>query len=114
MRGWKPLTERFEQLAKTYDKPILFTEVGYKNTRGTTIRPWEWPRRMDQSVIDETEQVNAYEALFMTFGNRPWVRGFFMWKWFPDATRITPERVEFSPQNKAAAEALKKWYGFTG
>ena len=28
-------------------KPVIFTEIGYKSIRGTSVRPWEWPRRFE-------------------------------------------------------------------
>ena len=119
MTGWKPHIERIGRLAEAHGKPVLFTEVGYKNAPGTTIRPWEWPpRRRRRSVepppvnyqVDQDEQVNAYEALFRSVGQLPWFRGLFIWKWYPDSSRITEERIEFSPQNKEAERVLHQWY----
>lgn len=118
MTGWKPHIERIGRLSAAHGKPVLFTEVGYKNAPGTTIRPWEWPPRRRRSGdprqathrTDQEEQVNAYEALFRSIGQLPWFRGLFIWKWYPDPSRITADRVEFSPQNKAAERVLKRWY----
>ena len=119
MSGWKPHIEQIGRLSAAHDKPVLFTEVGYKNTPGTTIRPWEWPPRRrrrsgdpqpETHSVDQEEQVNAYEALFRSVGQLPWFRGLFIWKWYPNASRITVDRVEFSPQNKEAERVLKRWY----
>lgn len=117
--GWKPYIESIGRLAEEHDKPVLFTEVGYKNAPGSTIRPWEWPPRRrrwggetepDNHPTDQDEQVNAYEALFRSVGRLPWFRGLFIWKWYPNATRITVDRIEFSPQNKEAERVLQRWY----
>ncbi len=119
MSGWKPHIERIGRLSEEHGKPVLFTEVGYKNAPGSTIRPWEWPprwpRRRDETQperhpVDQDEQVNAYEALFRSVGQLPWFRGLFIWKWYPNASRITIDRIEFSPQNKEAEQVLKRWY----
>ncbi|MCY3772659.1 MAG: hypothetical protein OXG98_11660 [Gemmatimonadetes bacterium] len=119
MAGWKPYIESIGRLAEEHDKPVLFTEVGYKNAPGSTIRPWEWPPRrrrwsgeteQDNHRTDQDEQVNAYEALFRSVGQLPWFRGLFIWKWYPNATRITVDRIEFSPQNKEAERVLQRWY----
>ena len=119
MSGWKPHIETIGRLSEAYGKPVLFTEVGYKNSPGSTIRPWEWPPRQrrwggdPQPVVhptDQDEQVNAYEALFRSVGHLPWFRGLFIWKWYPNASRITVDRVEFSPQNKEAEQVLRRWY----
>ena len=101
------------------ENPYFFTEVGYKNSPGSTIRPWEWPPRRrnrrgeinpEVHQVDPVEQVNAYEALFRTVGRMPWFRGLFIWKWYPDASRVTEDRIEFSPQNKEAERVLRRWY----
>ena len=114
MTGWRPHLQKIEELVQIYEKPVLFTEIGYKNIKGAAIKPWEWPGQVDSPRIDATEQVNAYEALFLTFGQREWFRGLFIWKWFSKVDRISSDRVAFSPQNKQAEEVLKKWYTFAG
>ncbi|MBM3263985.1 MAG: hypothetical protein FJY97_11250 [candidate division Zixibacteria bacterium] len=108
--GWTPLIDRIGQMSEQFGKPMLFTEVGYKNVEGTTVRPWEWPRQMEGAVVDNTEQANAYEAMFQSFGRQDWFRGAFIWKWYPVRSRLAPDRVEFSPQNKQAEQTLKRWY----
>ena len=119
MTGWIPHIERISRLSAAHGKPVLFTEVGYKNTPGSTIRPWEWPPRRRRGIaepppddhrVDQNEQVNAYEALFRSVGRLPWFRGMFIWKWYPDSSRIAEDRIEFSPQNKEAEQVLKRWY----
>lgn len=32
-------------------KPVIFTEVGFKSIRGTSVRPWEWPRRKPAELL---------------------------------------------------------------
>ncbi len=112
--GWQPHVQNIEVVANRFDKPVLFTEIGYKNIKGTTIKPWEWPRQVDSPQIDGVEQANAYEALFLTFGQKSWFHGTFIWKWFSRTDRLSPDRVGFTPQNRQAAETLKKWYTFQG
>jgi len=108
--GWQPHLKRIGQLAASYGKPVLFTEIGYKNTRRTTVKPWEWPRRMENAVLDESEQANAYEALFRSVGVLSWFRGVFIWDWYPNSNRLS--RITFSPQKKQGAEILRKWYTY--
>lgn len=114
MAGWQPHLDRIGQLSESYDKPVLFTEIGYKNVRETTVKPWEWPRRMEGPVLDESEQANAYEALFRSVGSLSWFRGVFIWDWYPNPNRFSTDRVTFSPQNKQGAKVLRKWYTYDG
>ncbi|MCC7431622.1 hypothetical protein IT568_12330 [bacterium] len=114
LNGWKPHVTEIENTAKKFGKKVIFTEIGYKNTKGTAIKPWEWPEDLSifQSELDNNAQVNAYEALFRTFGNKNWFGGFYVWKWFPKHNLVETNEVEFSPQNKPAEQTLKKWYTF--
>ncbi len=62
--------------------------------------------------VNMIAQKNAYEAFFHTFWNEPWVAGGFFWKWFDANTHSSvPLEKDYSPQEKPAAEVIKKWYG---
>ena len=62
-------------LHKKTGKPVIFTEVGFKSVRGTSIRPWSWTRRHD--TIDLAAQVRYYQAIFETFWPRSWFYGMY-------------------------------------
>lgn len=108
--GWQPHVQAIEAVSKKYNKPVILTEIGYTNTRGATIKPWQWSEDIPLSQLDHSEQVNAYEALFRTFANKDWLAGIFIWKWYPSHGRIRANRIDFSPQNKPAGDVLRKWY----
>ena len=87
-----------------HDKPVLFTEVGYRSIAGAAIAPWDWTVRQP---LDMQEQADAYEALFRTFWDRPWFAGVYIWNWVPDHDRTGGARDDqFSPQNKPAEAVL--------
>ena len=113
-RGWQEHIGPIEAVQKRFDKPVIFTEIGYKGTPGTAIRPWEWPQqRPDDSVeVDLETQARCYEAFFRTFWHRPWFAGSYFWKWYPslDSTR-RPPATDFTPQGKPAADVMTRWYG---
>ena len=113
-RGWREHLGPIEAVQNRFDKPVIFTEIGYKGTAGTAIRPWEWPqRRSDDSVeIDLETQARCYEAFFRTFWHRPWFAGSYFWKWYPsvNSTRRPPPAIDFTPQGKPAAEVMTRWY----
>lgn len=110
VNGWQPHLRAIEAISVKYGKPVILAEIGYTNTLGAAIKPWQWSQHISGQHLDHLQQVNAYEALFRAFGNKKWLAGIFIWKWFPSHQRVPADHVDFSPQNKPAAEVLKKWY----
>lgn len=90
-------------------KPVLFTEVGFKSTRGTSMRPWQWPRRFEPE-IDLEAQARCYEAVLRVFWNKPWFYGMYWWKWFSDLDRGGVSHPGFTPRGKPAEAVLSEWY----
>ncbi len=98
-------------MQKKYDRPVLFTEVGYKSATGAAIEPWVWPERGRDLTADPATQANAYEAFFETFWHRPWFAGAYFWKWhpWPEWPALT-DHTGFTPQGKPALAVLSRWY----
>ena len=46
VEGGRRVRERVHALAETWQKPVLFTEIGYTTRPDPAIRPWEWPDEM--------------------------------------------------------------------
>ena len=134
-KSWSKHKKNLEQLAIKYNKKIVFTEIGYKNTADAAIDPWTWPQDMDDDVIlSEETQVACYEALFESLWDEPWFDGVYIWKWFHSTYRFEnfddyfvarlerrkaryerrgrsmPNQVYFSPQRTEALEVMKEWY----
>jgi hypothetical protein len=110
--GWKKHLTAIHTLQATYNKPIVFTEVGYKSTPDATIEPWKWPdRNWQQMQVSENTQAIAYEAMFQQFWRQPWFGGTFIWKWYPRLRENRRDHLDFTPQNKPAGDVMAKWYG---
>lgn len=110
------LGAHFDELAtisERFDRPVLLTEVGYKATRDTAVRPYEWTERSD-SPVDQAAQAQAYEVLFNEVAERAWIRGVYIWKWFtnPDTREEGPRG--FSPRGKRAEAVLRRAFGAEG
>ena len=91
------------------DKPVIFTEVGFKSISGTSVRPWEWPRPIEPAV-NLDEQSRCYQAILETFCNRPWFYGMYWWKWYSDLGRGGIGDGDFTPHHKPAEQVLSEWY----
>ena len=112
--GWDRHLVTLEQLSAKYDKPILFTEIGYRSDAYTTIKPWEWDgfmSRFKKRTSNKTQYL-AFEALFQKLWHKEWFAGTYIWQWNnhsePDNSF---ERLDFSPRHKPALNNMAKWYG---
>ncbi len=116
-KGWQAHVEAIEKIRKQYQKPVIFTEIGYRSTADAAIKPWEW-LRSSSNVFSEAElqtQASCYEAFFQTFWNKDWFTGAYIWKWFPTSGRGFRRGSDpFTPQNKPAEKVMAKWYGKAG
>lgn len=98
-------TDFFHSLALEYDKPLLFTEVGYRSLDGTNIQPGAWDATNAQ---DLQEQRDAYEAFFNVWsGEGDWFLGAHLWEW--DA-RNAFEPTGYSPMDKPAEQLISDWF----
>ena len=111
--GWKPHVAALEKMARKYQKPIVFTEVGYKSTPDAAIEPWKWPERGESAALSlsDATQANCYEAFFQTLWHQPWFGGAFIWKWYPQVRPPGRALHDFTPQHKPAEKVLAAWYG---
>lgn len=118
--GWQTHIDKLEKFSARFNKPILFTEVGYKSTKDSGKEPWVWPNRMSvekrqQIYSDETQSV-LYEALFSEVFQKPFIAGFHIWKWFPtrisnsDPNREPSYHIGFTPQGKPAEKVMTDWF----
>ena len=107
--GWKSHKKVIESFNSKYDKPILFTEFGYRSVNYTGKQPWE-----AKSIIGEVNleaQKNATQAIYNEFWNEEWFAGGFLWKWFHNHTQVGGSKDNrFTPQNKPTEKLIKQLY----
>ncbi len=109
--GWQPHLKKIEAIHKKFDKPVIFTEIGYRSQTNAAIKPWEWPSSNQQASLEDLEtQVRCYEAFFQGAWQKEWCAGAYFWKWFPRLTNKDAYHG-FTPQNKPALRVLGKYYG---
>jgi len=115
--GWQEHKEMLEKAAIAYDKPILFTEVGYRSDVSATIAPWEWGNSLGalyNKKSDRTQEL-AYEALFSELWKESWFAGCYIWQWHTHSKEENVHKnVDFTPRFKPAENTIAKWYGTIG
>jgi hypothetical protein len=106
--SWLEPKQVMAELAASYGKPILLTEIGYRSHHGCAQHPWD---SLAQSPLDMEEQANAYEAAFRQLTGEPWLAGMYWWTWHPDRFKSGCCDDGYSPHQKPAENVLRAWYG---
>ena len=107
IQSWQSHLPRVEKLVKKYNKPALFTEIGYCNTIDAAKEPWIWPNERKEVALSEEIQARCYEAFFQTAWKKEWLAGVFFWKWYPEGHSRQPD---FTPQGKMAEQVMKAYF----
>jgi hypothetical protein len=105
---WIPFVDSLKNLSVRENKPVLFTEYGYRSIDACSAKPYESYSRANSNY---EAQRSAFEALFESCWNQPWFAGGFAWKWFdsPDEMDM-PMEIDYCFQGKPAEQVLRKWY----
>ncbi len=108
--GWQPHKQAILKLQNSVNKPVLFTEFGYRSVDFNGKEPWD-SNRIEGSVNLQA-QANALQAIHNQFWQEEWFAGGFIWKWFHRHATVGGEKNNrFTPQNKPAEELIRKLYG---
>jgi len=109
MEGWKPHFKIIKSLSETHNKPVIFTEFGYRSMDFTGKEPWLSDHKLKS--INFEAQDNATEALFNVFWKEDWFAGGFIWKWFHNYKKSGGmQDNQFTPQNKPVEKVIKKHF----
>jgi hypothetical protein len=103
IEGGKNVAKKVASLSARWDKPVLFTEIGYTTRPDPAVKPWEWPDSMKDVKIDEPAQAAAYAGLIAPLLDEPSFAGFFVWRLYADPEDSSQEAEwGFSPRGKLA------------
>ncbi len=108
--GWKPHIDTLEALHSKYNKPIVFTELGYKSTTDSGIKPWEWNTMGNRfhKKISKRTQALCYQAFFNTVWQEPWLEGAHFWEWQSRVKETDGNNNAFLVQGKPALNVIAK------
>jgi len=95
-------------------KPVLFTEIGYRSLNGANMAPWAW-EPYGTANVDLQEQAECYFAALRETWNRDWMDGYFWWIWETNPMAgIDPgtglPMNDYTPQNKPAEGVFAYYY----
>jgi hypothetical protein len=107
--GWKAPKEEIMRIQKKFNKPILFTEFGYRSVDFTGKKPWD--SNTVKGNVNLQAQANGLQAIYNQFWAEEWFAGGFIWKWFHNHEKIGGQNNNrFTPQNKPAEVLLQQLY----
>lgn len=108
-KAWQTWKTELKALSERENKPILFTEYGYRSVDFSGKEPWKSDR--DMMEINMEAQVNSLQALYQEVWKEEWFAGGFLWKWFTAHSDVGgDENSQFTPQNKPAEEIVSENY----
>eukprot|EP01132_Coremiostelium_polycephalum_P002023 gene2023-2490_t len=95
------MSRSLHNLSLTYNKPIVFTEIGYCSGNCTT-----------GPQVDLEFQLLHFQSLFSAFESIDWFKGAFWWNWLSDPTGGIGQWC-MTPQFKPTEVLLREQYGGT-
>ena len=107
-KSWQKWVFDIEKWQKKIQKPVIFTECGYRSIDSAAMQPWEW-----QSSAGNTNlslQADCYRAVFETFWDKQWFSGMHWWGWSTNPKGGGPNNRDYTILGKPALEELRKWY----
>ncbi len=108
-KGWQPHKTEIMGIQKKFNKPVLFTEFGYRSIHYTAKKPWEFNRM--QGNVNLQAQANGLQAIHNQFWKEEWFEGGFLWKWFHRHDVVGgEENNRFTPQNKPAEKLIEQLF----
>ncbi len=106
--GAEDIMKRIGAVSEKYNKKIIFTEVGFRDSG----RPWKTASEgSGRDSVNYRNQARCYEALFEAAHNKSWLAGMYWWKW-PSYLSYGSEtsRALYTPDNRPAERVVNKWY----
>lgn len=108
--GWQKWKMRLLEVSKKSNRPILFTEFGYRSMDYTAKKPWLVDQ--NQMEVNLKAQAEALQVIFEEFWKEEWFAGGFVWKWFIHHEEVGGSKDNrFTPQNKPAEDVIRAHYG---
>jgi hypothetical protein len=89
-----------DALSRAAGKPVILSEIGYRDTRDALYHPWDHASRAPH---DPELQASAYTQALRAVYAAPSVAGIFFWAWSVD---------QFAPNGQPAAQVLRTYYRY--
>jgi hypothetical protein len=103
---WRRIQRQIELHLGRFDKPFLFTELGYRSRAGATAAPWD---ETPGGGADLDEQRRGFDAFRLAWTAQGSVHGrldgLYIWNWYGYGG---PGTTGYTPRGKPAAKTVKQ------
>ncbi|NEN25511.1 hypothetical protein G3O08_18625 [Cryomorpha ignava] len=103
---WQNISSRIELIHSKFQKPVLFTEFGYRSVDFAAGNQWE----LNGKTFNAELQEKAFRAFFNSPWKESWVAGGFIWKWEFEENAGGENNTKYTPQDKPALKAIREVY----
>ncbi len=106
-QAFDKILDKVEGIAKRFQKPIIFTEIGFRPVEGT----WKNPHaQAGDRAFNEVHQRMCYEVVHQGLADKEWCRGILWWKWPSYLAYGKKNKKGFAPYDLEAEDVVKKWF----
>lgn len=106
--GIDQVLSRAKKVQERFNKPLVFTEIGFRSVTA----PWKNPHEEVQGrAASEEDQMRCYETVFEALSQWKAQKGIFWWKWPSDLDYLEGKSTEYAPYHKLAEHSVKEWFG---
>lgn len=107
-RNFEDVLNKLENKLTPYNKPVLFTEIGFRSIDEV----WKHPHaEATDNSFNQESQARCYEAIFKNLPkNKKWIKGMFWWKWPSYMNYASRRKQSFAPTKKKAETVIKHWF----
>lgn len=106
-KTFEEISTKIEKISRSYKKPVVFTEIGFRSVNQT----WENPHADPQGrQSNEAAQKMCYEVVFEGIEKADWCKGILWWKWPTDIGIRSTTQAGFTPNAKKAEKTVEEWF----
>eukprot|EP00301_Raphidiophrys_heterophryoidea_P025443 c8540_g1_i1.p1 GENE.c8540_g1_i1~~c8540_g1_i1.p1 ORF type:complete len:450 (-),score=128.13 c8540_g1_i1:239-1588(-) len=108
--SWKEWVQNLQNIQSKYpNKPVIFTELGYRSLQGTNRCPGCWTMQGDTSL---ELQARLFESLFEAVCTQKFFGGIFVFGWSVDVQSDLKNAINngYSVIGKPAEDVLATWF----
>ncbi|GJM28122.1 MAG: hypothetical protein DHS20C17_07570 [Cyclobacteriaceae bacterium] len=110
-RGFEQVLRKIDGVKSTFQKPVVFTEIGFRSVASPWLRPHE---EAGDKEFNEDDQAKAYEAVFQAIASSSTIDGILWWKWPTNPGFQGVQDRRFVPTGKKAEKIIAKWFESIG
>ena len=104
-KGFNKILSKIKNVQQKFQKPVLFTEIGFRSVQSPWQHPHEEPNGRN---ANNRHQEQCYEVVCQALKDQDWCEGVFWWKWPAHMEYNYPQG--YTPKGKPAEKVIEKWF----